>query len=146
MSAKSLIVQNPKGLQKDYEYYDEVVDMLEEGVVAGINQGYFLEERGLVQSDGYEWIENTLQKLKAETTDLQLKTKINQNILALQKERTSKYNTMTREEFIEKAYEYLVFDNSVVGGVSIEYIDLDGDLNKKANVFLSKDQTWKDRF
>ena len=143
-SSTKLTVSNPKWLAKNYTYYSEVVDMLESWVVSWLKKWYFLEKRELVESDANKWIENTLVKLKDNTDDSYLKNEIDTRLKQLGQENTSKFKSISRKDFLERSYKYLVFNN--VSSISIDYRDLEDKDNKKANAVFDKDNTWKDKF
>ncbi len=144
-SSKNILVKSPNGLKSDYVYKKEVLEMLEKWVVWWINKWYFLENRELTQSDANDWIINTLIKLKSDVVDIKLRKNINNNIAILKKENLSKFRPITRKDFLDKAYKYLIFNKTPVQ-ISIEYRDLDNYENKKINTIFNKNSTWKDRF
>ena len=140
-----MVVSNPKWLKNTYEYKNEVVKMLEEWIVDWIKKWYFLEKRELVESDWLAWIENTLQNLKTESFDPEVTKQINNNLVQIKNERVSKFNSISREEFLDLAYKYLVFDKSY-NSSSLSYRDLDAEQNNKISSIFDKQTTWKDRF
>jgi hypothetical protein len=143
-TSKIIATTIPKWLAKNYEYYEEIVSMLKTGIVDGINKWYFLEKRELNQSDALTWIKNSLVVMKDSTWDNIIRKKIDTNITLLEKENPSKYSSITRKDFLEKVYNYLVFDNNIE--ISINYKDLDDTYNKKANTVFDEENTWKDQF
>lgn len=144
LSSKNIMVNNPKGLTAEYEYHDEVIALLEQGIVAGINQGYFLEKQGLTHNDALIWIENSLDATAAQTSSQSLKSEIAELKENLKQEQRSTF-TMTRKEFLELSYTYLVFDKHNTQ-IDIKYRDLDTVENNMANLIFGNDQTWRDRF
>ncbi len=145
LANKKIYVVNPKGLKKDYVYKDEVIDLLSKWILTWINKWYFLEERWLVESDAIAWIWNTLIKMKEDVIDKEILAKIDNNIKELIKKRVSRFNTISREEFLDLSYKYLVFNKNNYE-VSIKYRDLENKDNLKANAIFDKNNTWKDRF
>ncbi len=143
-TSKTIATTIPKWLAKNYEYYEEIVSMLKTGIVDGINKWYFLEKRELNQSDALAWIKNSLVVMKDSTWDNTIRKNIDTNIALLEKENPSKYSSITRKDFLEKVYSYLVFDNNIE--ISINYKDLDDAYNKKANTVFDEENTWKDQF
>jgi peptidoglycan hydrolase-like protein with peptidoglycan-binding domain len=143
-STKTIATVAPKGLAKSYEYYQDVVDMLKNGIVDGINKWYFLEKRELTKIDALDWIKNTLLVMKNNTWDNEIRKKIDTNIALIDKESPSKFEAVNRKEFLEKVYTYLVFDKNIE--ISINYKDLDEIYNKKANTVFDENNTWKDQF
>jgi hypothetical protein len=87
---------------------------------------------------------NTLRYMKKNTKDDNFRKKINARLEKLKPQEVSDFNTLTREAFLKKAYEYLIFNEGK--NITIEYKDLDSDLNKKANEVFDKNTTWKDQF
>jgi len=144
LSTKKLYVYNPKDLKENYVYKDDVLKMLKENIVWGINKWYFLQNRDLVWQDAINWIMNALEKLKQNSIDSQTKKLIDQKISLLKKERISRYKPINREDFLNLSYKYLVLDNSK-WYVFKKYRDLDSNLNKKVWLVFWQN-TWKDEF
>lgn len=143
--SKKILAKKPNGLKWDYAYKTEVLDMLEKWIVWWINKWYFLENRELTQSDANNWILNTLRKLEADTIDNNVKAVIKSNIDKINREVVSKFNPITRKDFLDRAYTYLVFDKTPPQ-ISIEYRDLESWTNSKVNTIFNKSSTWKDKF
>lgn len=145
LGQKRLLVTQPKGLSDKYAYSDEVIDLLEKGIVWGISQWYFLEERELSQADANEWIKNTLISLKDSTESVWKKAQIQERINTISTRKGEKYSYLSRRAFLEKATDYLVFDDTIPE-LTIKYKDLNDDENMRANLVFDSDNTWKDRF
>ncbi len=145
MDTKRLLVTNPKWLNAEYAYSDEVIALLEKWIVWGISRWYFLEDRELSHYDANEWIKNTLVSLKDSTNSPWQKAQIQERIDKLSKQNVSEYSYLSRRGFLELATEKLVFDD-VIPEVTIEYRDLNDDENKRANLAFDSSNTWKDRF
>ncbi|QFR39215.1 M23 family metallopeptidase [Candidatus Gracilibacteria bacterium 28_42_T64] len=145
MSSKTLSVTNPKGLKSNYAYKNDVVKMLENGIVDGINKGYFLESRELVEVDALNWIENSLIKIKDSSVSGSTVNIINKKLSDLKAEKlsASRFRSITRQDFLDLNYKYLVLNNNKV--ITKKYKDLDSLNNKKASYVLSN-TTWKDKF
>jgi len=146
LSAKNLTVTAPKGLYSSYKYYDEIVSTLESWVTDGVQRGYFLEEKNLSEYDANIWIKNALTEAKEKTSDITTKGKISQKILQISTNLWSTRKDITREEFLDKALEYLVLDDSLIWNGSIDYRDLEPDQDRKASVLFNQNTTWKDKF
>ncbi len=145
LSYLSISTSPPKWLKKDYVYYDEVIKMIKQDIVATtINKWYFQEKNWLTEKEWVDWIKNTLIKMKEESWDKNIIAIINSNLVELNKEKVSSFTSITRKDFLNKAYKYLVLNKSSV--VSIVYKDLEKDDNKKANSIFDKKNTWKDKF
>lgn len=142
---KNIKVAVPNWLDRNYTYKDEVLDMLSKWVVDWINKWYFLEERELVESDAIWWIENALLVMKQDAIDQDTKNKIAKNLILIRSENSSKFKTISRKDFLEKAYKYLVFDENNIW-ITISYKDLSSDENEMANAFFDRENTWKDKF
>lgn len=135
----------PKWLTETYAYYDDVMNMLESWIASSsLNQWYFLEKRSLSEKDANEWIKNTLLTIKSNTVDRNILAVINSNIDMLNNEWPPWYTYITRKDFLDKVYKYLVFNKT--SEVSIKYRDLPTVDNIKANSIFDKTNTWKDRF
>ncbi len=145
MAWLGLNVKNPKWLAYNYEYKNEVIEMLESWIAGWINQGHFLENRSLSKADWYDWIINSLNKLSSETNNQETKNKINSNINELTnlKKSASRYDYLTRLDFSAMTYQYLVFEQNVTS--SKNYKDLDEQKNMLVSAILWKN-TWKDTY
>ena len=145
ISYKNIKTTAPKGLLASHEYYDEVLDTLEKGIVSDVNQGYYLQDRAISSRDANAWIQGTLSYLQDQTVNPDMKSRISQNMQTLKSESAgSEY--ITRQDFLDKAYKYLVLNPDSNPEVSIDYRDLDDDENRKANIFFDSWYTWKDQF
>jgi BMFP domain-containing protein YqiC len=83
--------------------------------------------------------------MKEDVIDKEILDKIDNNIKELTKKRVSRFNIISREEFLDLSYKYLVFNQNNYE-VSIKYRDLENKDNLKANAIFDKNNTWKDRF
>ena len=146
LSSKSFNVTNPKGLKWDYVYRNDVLKMLENWVVDWINKWYFLEDRELTEKDAIAWINNSLEKIQKETIDPNISKKINENLVRLNtlKTKASKFNTITRQDFLDLSYTYLVFNENSL--ISRTYLDLDETQELKTSNIFDNKNTWKDQF
>lgn len=146
LAEKKLVVTNPKWLTNTYAYTAEVMDLLENWIVDWINNWYFLENRWLTERDSIVWIENALNKMQWEVYDNESKQKIKSSLTEIDKFKpySSKTKIITRQDFLNLNYKYLVLDN--VNNWKVEYKDIDNETSKKlANVF-DENTTWKDQF
>lgn len=147
---KDLITLNiksdaPKGLTENYAYYDEIIELLENNIATSeLKQWYFLEKKAMTEKEANAWIEATLNNIKKSTVDKNIVAVIDANIESLKKETISPSSTITRKNFLDKTYKYLIFNKSPQ--VSITYKDLENEDNKKANTIFDKNNTWKDKF
>ncbi len=144
--ARDVQVKEPKGLEHDYAYYDEVVETLEKWVTDWVKRGYFLEDRKLTEYDANIWIKNTLTLMRQESSDEYSQWEITKSILEIGTNPWSTRKYITREEFLDMAVKHFVLDENMIGNVSIDYKDLDEKEDLKANIFFSEDNTWKDKF
>ena len=67
-----------------------------------------------------------INNLREETVNKTTITLIDKNLVELKNESLSKFNSLTRERFLDLAYKYLVFDKSH-SSTSLDYRDLDED-------------------
>ncbi len=144
LAAKSIVTTAPKWMDEKYTYYKEVVSVIKKGIIPTLSKGSFMEDKELTESDALDWIRNTLVFLKKNSQDSTLTKKIDYKITQVEKEEGSKFNTITRKGFLEKTYQYLVFDEPAFK--TIEYKDLSSDENLKANSVFDKENTWRDQF
>lgn len=146
LSEKKVAVTNPKWLDKNYAYTNEVVDMLKKWVVNWVDRWYFLENRELSQRDAFIWIENALIKMKNDTHDSNLIKKIDSNLSQINnvKPFTSKYSTITRKDFLDLNYKYLIFEKN--SSLTLDYRDINTTTSEKIASIFDKNTTWKDQF
>jgi fructose-1,6-bisphosphatase len=98
----------------------------------------------LNSKEAIAWIKSTLNRVKAKTVDKNILAVINSNLKMIEQEKIDSINSITRKDFLEKVYKYLVLNKDVQ--VSIKYRDLSSDDNKKANSIFDAQNTWKDKF
>jgi hypothetical protein len=73
-----------------------------------------MEKRDLTQKEALVWIENTLMEIKAKTKNIDTKAQIEKKLVELKKDKNRSYRIITRKQFLDKAYKYLVInDNNV---------------------------------
>ena len=142
--SQKLTVKNPKWLSTQYAYTNEIVSLLEDGIVDGINKWYFEENKELSKYDSIRWIIATLESKRDNPEYNQ--TQLSQNIATLEifKNKISRVEKISRSEFLALSYEYIIQEKNP--SISIEYRDLDGDIEKMANSVFDQNNTWKDRF
>ncbi len=145
IASKNLTVTDPKWLSSSYTYRTEVLDMLKKWLVDGINQGYFLQDRGLTQASAVDWIRNSLLVMEENAISSNVKNQISVKLKDLERERVNKFEEISRKDFLDLVYKYLVLDKSQ-NGISISYRDLDATENRQANTIFDKDNTWRDQF
>ena len=146
LASKELNVKDPIGLSSNYAYKNDVISLLSQSVADWVNKWYFLEDRDITKLDTLIWIENALNEYKGDAMNGNISDKIDTNINFVQnlQSNTSKFTTISRNDFLNLTYEFLVFDNST--DVSLKnYKDLDNLSNIKASYVLNN-TTWKDQF
>lgn len=143
---KSITVTEPKWLANSYEYKKDILTMIEKWVVTWINKWYFLENKDLTEYDAYLWIKNSLISLNSQSGGTNTKDTINKNLQEVNTKlnSVSKYNSITRWEFLALNYKYLIINPNTVE-ISKTYRDLTETENKLANYVFNKN-TWKDQF
>lgn len=143
---RSITVTEPKWLANTYEYKKDILTMIEKWVVNWINKWYFLENRDLTEYDAYVWIKNSLASLNTQNSDAWAKTTIKNNIQEVNTKlnSASKYNSITRGQFLALNYKYLIINQTNVEIVKT-YRDLNETENKLANYVFNKN-SWKDQF
>lgn len=145
LAERSIIVWDPKWLTNNYEYKNEVIKMIEKWISTWLNSWYFLENRWLTELDALVWVENALKLIKTKT-DEQTKEIIDKNLNDINKEKqkANKFKTITRLDFLNLNYKYLVLDKNI--NSSKNYKDLDLDTNQKLTRIFDDNITWKDQF
>lgn len=146
LSERKYTVSNPKGLNKTYVYTNEIMSMLWEWIVDWINQWYFLQDRWLTQRDAFTWIQNALIRLEDEVYDTETKNIIEANLTKIEKAKpySSRTKIITREDFLNLSYEYLVFNTN--NSWKVEYKDIDSETATKLAKIFDENTTWKDQF
>lgn len=146
LASQKLKVKDPKGLKSNYVYKNDVVSLLSEWVADWINKGYFLENREITKMDALNWIENALYEYKDNAMNSSISWKIDTNIKNVNKvkSKTWKYTKISRKDFLDLTYEFLVFDTNTNVALK-QYKDLDNLSNIKASYILNN-TTWKDKF
>jgi len=105
-----------------------------------------MEKNTLNTKDALAWIENTLIEIKSKTKNSNTKAQISKKLIEIKRDKDrNSYKIITRKNFLEKSYKYLVINDNNVG-ISINYKDLQDIDNKKANTIFDKNNTWKDKF
>lgn len=145
LNKKSIVVSTPKWLNNSYIYQSEVLSMLENRVVEWINKWYFQQDSKLTQDSSIAWIENGLKNMKNSNLDKGNIKKIDESLKKLKEEKRDKTIVVSRKEFLDKVYTYMIFDKNS-SSTNRKYLDLDEEYNKKANLVFDKDNTWKDQF
>jgi len=146
LASANITTKSPKDLDYTDTYMNEIMHLLSQWVVSGINNGYFLNQRDVTQYDTLTWIENALYKYQDQATSADTAYKIAQNINEIQKVKKTvgKYDTVTRKDLLEYTYQYLVFEDS--SNIQVKnYRDLDNDENLLASYVLNN-KTWNDQF
>ncbi len=146
LSEKKIAVSDPKGLANTYVYKKEVVNMLEQWIANGVNQWYFLEDRWLNELDALTWIENALVKIKTKVYDTETTKIINNNLEEIKKSKqiANKYKIVTRLNFLNISYKYLVLDTN--NSTKKVYKDIDNETSIKIAKIFDDQTTWKDQF
>ncbi len=135
LAQTTIKTQIPKGLNKNYEYFDEVIASLSSGISNGIRNDYFREEMPLSQLDAKRWIRNTLIVQWKDNTN---------NLKQLQKEPASKTKNMTRKDFLTLSYKYLWEEESVYQ--TRVYKDMSDPWETMVASLLGTQYSWKDKF
>ena len=146
LSNKKIAVSNPKWLNKAYVYTNEVMNMLQKWIVNWIKSWYFLEKRDLQQKDAFVWIKNALLSMQNNSNNNETTNKINNNLAEIEKaiKYSSKYKTITRQDYLNITYKYLVFDKN--NSSEISYRDIDKETSNKLSNIFDNNTTWKDKF
>ncbi len=146
LSNKTIIVQNPKWLNKAYAYTNEIIKLLKDWIIDWIKSWYFLENRELTQRDALTWVKNSLINIKTKSYDNQTNKEIENNINDINKilPYSSKTKTITRQEYLDITYKYLIFNDNTYS--VLKYRDLDENNNKKLSTIFNNNITWKDKF
>jgi len=84
--------------------------------------------------------------MKKNSNDNNTNNEITKNISEIEKmiQNSSKTKTVTREEYLDITYKYLVFNED--NYTKVEYIDTNDELNEKLSNVFDSNVTWKDKF
>jgi len=106
----------------------------------------FLENRWLTQRDAITWIENALIKMNDNVYDNESKNIIEKNLKDIEKVKpySSRTKVLSREEFLDLNYKYLVIED--IDTWQVEYRDIDTDTSQKLSKIFDENTTWKDQF
>ncbi|RKW20733.1 hypothetical protein D8B46_08905, partial [Candidatus Gracilibacteria bacterium] len=143
LGERKVTVLNPKGVDKNYTYSEEVLNSIEKGIATtGFKRGYFMPDSAISQAEGITWIKNALKSIEAKSNNQT--TEIAKRLSEIEKLERQASNTkmIERAEMLKLAYNYLVFDKS--NDISITYKDLDETENKFANAIFNQKDTWKE--
>jgi len=80
------------------------------------------------------------------SNDNETTIKINNNLSEIEKaiKYSSKYKTITRQDYLNITYKYLVFDNN--NSSEISYRDIDKETSDKLSNIFNNNTTWRDKF
>lgn len=133
-----------KDLKRNHPYYQEIAKFISSWIIENKSKDYFLADRTLLQSDAISFIENNLfYKLNQEKNADKIR-QIKLSIFTLRWEKNDKFKNMTRKNFFDLVYKYLIIDKN--NKETIKFLDLNNDYKWKVwNIFNSKN-TWKDKF
>ncbi len=142
---KDLLVTAPKWLDDKYVYKQDVIKALKENIASNYSKWYFMQDKAITEEQAKKWMINTLNRLKKDSFDKNLRKKIDERLAKLYLEKASKYKTLTRKQFLEKAFVYLNFDNNL--NYSRQFTDFKWEDVKKLSIFFrNNNETFKDRF
>ena len=82
--------------------------------------------------------------MQEDVFDPSIKQDISQRIANLDKQNAARFSSLTRQEFLEEVYRYLIFNKNQAS--VRDYKDLDAITNKKIAAVFGEDTTWKDKF
>ena len=149
ISELKMFVYNPKWLDKNYIYIDEIIDLLWKWVLNWINKWYFLQDRVLTKKHILDWIENMLFLMKKSKNALDKQLEIERRLIVLWVERKYKdrNHILSRKDLLNIVYWFLIFDNNEKDWYN-NYIDIlkDKETSFKIKSIFDKNITWKDRF
>lgn len=134
----------PQWLTKKYPFFDSIIWSLSNWITDIYRRWYFSEDRELVNYDWINWIRNSLLKISNNTTNLEIKSLAIDRLKKLRSEDNWKFTKVSRNDFLNLVWKYLIFrdiDNIVIEN---NYKDLTLSENKLVNYIYNKDNFWKD--
>ena len=140
---RKVTVLNPKWVDKNYTYSEEVLNSIEKWIATTwFKRWYFMPDSAISQAEWITWIKNALKSIEAKSNNQT--TEIAKRLSEIEKLERQASNTkmIERAEMLKLAYNYLVFDKS--NDISITYKDLDETENKFANAIFNQKDTWKE--
>ncbi|MDD5213169.1 MAG: M23 family metallopeptidase [Candidatus Gracilibacteria bacterium] len=149
LGEKKLEISFAKDVNNGNPYYNEIYRFLQAGIVENKSKNYFLTDTSLTQADAISFIGNTLyysldkenKKVKPNNDKIR---QIKLSIFTLRSENNDKFKNITRIQFFNLIYKYLIFVKH--DSESIKYLDLNADLRKKVGNIFDTNNTWKDKF
>ncbi|MCT4617561.1 MAG: M23 family metallopeptidase [Candidatus Gracilibacteria bacterium] len=143
LAEKNIRVKNPKDIDYWYTYKEEVLDVLEKGIVDGVSKGYFSENRTLEKKSALRWIRNFLiYKINNLESGVE-KNKYIEKLKEINDKTGSKYDYLTRMDMLNLINQYIPKNYKTN---AIKYRDLTQEESVIANKIFTKDYTWKDEF
>lgn len=133
LTKNTLKVEVPKGLVKNYIYYDDIVSGLSANILSWVKNGYFLEDRNITKKEASVWIESILRK----------NTVTPETIVQLREEVTHTFETLSRDEFALLTQKYLW---SKAWSSGKDYRDLEESQEIRITSLVGPDFLWKDEF
>lgn len=146
---KKLEISFAKDVNNANPYYNEISRFLQAWIVENKSKNYFLTDTSLTQADAISFISNTLyyildkenKKAKADNDKIR---QIKLSIFTLRGENSDKFKSITRIQFFNLIYKYLIFTKKDIE--NIKYLDLTADLRKKVWNVFDENNTWRDKF
>ncbi|MDD4151163.1 MAG: M23 family metallopeptidase [Candidatus Gracilibacteria bacterium] len=149
LGEKKIEIYASKDLDKKYVYYEEIYKFLKAGIVENKTTNYFQPDKSLIQSDGLIFINNILNYLLSAEESKSNKdsgkiTKLKLALYSLQNEKSSRSTNLTRKQFFDLVYKYLILNKKDLE--IIKYLDLTSDYRAKVGNIFNQNNTWKDKF
>jgi hypothetical protein len=146
---KKLEINFAKDVNNTNPYYNEISRFLQAGIVENKSKNYFLTDTSLTQADAISFIWNTLyysldkENKKVNPNNDKIR-QIKLSIFTLRSESSDKFKNITRIQFFNLIYKYLIFTKKDIE--NIKYLDLTADLREKVWNIFDENNTWRDKF
>lgn len=136
---KNISVANPKGLDNNYAYSNEVLKSIEKWIATTwFKRWYFMQDNSITQAEALTWIKNALKNWNQSSLEISSRIRELENL----EKQISPEKMLERAELLKLAHRYLVFNKNT--NISINYKDLDQEQNQLANSIFDKNNTWKE--
>ncbi len=133
----------PLWIDKKYSYYNELIEVAELWILPWVNNGYYLQDRSLSQSDAVDLIYWSLVVLKSRCKDTACMVAYDKMFPKVAQITKDKYKNITRKEFVELINQNIVLKD--YSGDAIKFRDIDANLQVIVSKIM-KNNTWRDKF
>ena len=144
-TVKKVKARIPVWLTDKYLYKDDIIKTLENWISAIYRKWYFWENKFISELNSVIWIRNSLNYQKSKIKTKKYLDEINIRLKNLNNENKWRYSNLTRQDFLNLVWKYLIFKNINNVVIKTKYRDLDTYSNKIVNSFYTEENFWNDK-